>query len=887
MAESLNDLALLYWAQGKYAEAEPLYRRSLVIREKALGAEHPDVAESLNDLALLYWAQGKYAEAEPLYKRSLAIYEKALGAEHPDVAISLGNLALLSESQGRYGEAEPLNKRSLAIYEKALGPDHPFVAISLNNLAALFKAQGNYTDAEPLYMRSLAIRKKALGPEHPSVAASLNNLAALYQDQGRNDEAEPLYKRSLAIREKALGPDHSDVGQTLNNLAVLYRFQGRYGEAESLYKRSLAIREKALGPDHPDVGQSLANLAALYGSQGRYGEAESLHKRSLAIKEKALGFDHPDVARSLNYLAALYRAQGRQDLTLNYIRRASAIHRGRTARTGGGRSAGGLSEQRNVRYAFLWHLRATIENPADDPSARGALTGEGFEAGQLADATGAGAALSRMAARFAAGDDALAGLVRERQDAAERWRKLDEALVKAASRPPGKRDKAGEAAMRQEEAAVDEQIKGIDARLATTFPQFAELAAPKPDPLAEVQALLAEDEALLTYLVWNVHSFVFVVRRDRALARQIKLGAEELGEAVTELRTGLDPVGIRSLADIPPFDTTKAFELYRKLFQPVEVLLEGARHVFVVPDGALQSLPLGVLVTQESQGDFKDFSGYRHVAWLAKKYAMTTLPSVSSLRALRTFAKRARASRPFLGIGDPQLEGETGSGRGVKLASLFTPRGVADVESVRQLASLPESAGELKALARTLGAGDDALILGTEATETRVKRSALKDYKVIAFATHGLVAGDLEGLAEPALVLTPPRKGTDLDDGPLTASEVAQLKLDANWVILSACNTASPDGTPGAQGLSGLAKAFFYAGSRALLVSHWPVVSDAAVKITTWMLSEAQKPGVGRAEAHRRAMLALMQDRDSPHYAHPMFWAPFVVVGEGGRATGG
>ena len=144
-----------------------------------------------------------------------------------------------------------------------------------------------------------------------------------------------------------------------------------------------------------------------------------------------------------------------------------------------------------VRHVFLRHLMATIENTTDDPSARGALTSEGFEVGQLAKATAAGAAVSRMAARFAAGDDALAVLVRERQDATERWRKLDGALVKAASRPPGERDKAGEAAMRQELSALDDRIKGIDTRLATAFPQFAELSAPQPVPLVEAQALLA------------------------------------------------------------------------------------------------------------------------------------------------------------------------------------------------------------------------------------------------------------------------------------------------------------------------------------------------------------------------------------------------------------
>ena len=165
----------------------------------------------------------------------------------------------------------------------------------------------------------------------------------------------------------------------------------------------------------------------------------------------------------------------------------------------------------------------------------------------------------------------------------------------------------------------------------------------------------------------------------------------------------------------------------------------------------------------------------------------------------------------------------------------------------------------------------------------RVRAANLSDYRVLAFAAHRLVAGDLVGLAEPALVLTPPETGSEEDDGLLTASEVATLKLDAEWVILSACNTAAADGKPGADGLSGLANVFCYAGSRALLVSHWPVVSEAAVKLTTAMLKyAADHPEAGRAEALRYSMLALMEYDAKPQFAHPLFWAPFVVVGEGG-----
>ena len=324
-AQSLNNLAGLYYSQGKYAEAEPLHKRSLAIREKALGPEHSDTAQSLNDLALLYDLQGKYAEAEPLYKRSLAIREKALGPEHSDTANSLNNLAGLYDSQGKYTEAEPLYKRSLAIKEKTLGPEHPSTAQSFNNLGVLNYVQGRYAEAEPLYKRALAIREKTLGPEHTDTANSLNNLALLYKSQGKYAEAEPLLKRSLAIRENALDPGHPDIAQSLNNLAYLYNSQGRYAEAEPLYKRTLAITEKALGPEHPYTATSLNNLASLYYSQEKYVEAEPLHKRALAIYVKALGPEHPDTVLILNNLALLYDSQGRYVEAEPLYQRALAI----------------------------------------------------------------------------------------------------------------------------------------------------------------------------------------------------------------------------------------------------------------------------------------------------------------------------------------------------------------------------------------------------------------------------------------------------------------------------------------------------------------------------------------------------------------------------------
>ena len=243
------------------------------------GLDSIAAARLLNQSGYYLHGRARYAEAEPLYRRALAIREKAQGPDHPDTATTLNNLAGIYDEQGRYVEAESLYQRAIAICEKGLGPDHANTAASLNNLALLYHHQGRYAEAEPLYQRALAIREEALGPDHPSTATSLNNLAGLYHDQGRYGEAEPLLQRALAIYEKALGPDHPNTAASLNNLAGLYDSQGRYGEAEPLYQRALAICEKALGPDHPKTAGSVYNYALFLRQRGRAAEAEKLEAR--------------------------------------------------------------------------------------------------------------------------------------------------------------------------------------------------------------------------------------------------------------------------------------------------------------------------------------------------------------------------------------------------------------------------------------------------------------------------------------------------------------------------------------------------------------------------------------------------------------------------------
>jgi tetratricopeptide (TPR) repeat protein len=275
--------------------------QSAIARHESLTDPTP-LATSLSYLALLYKAQGRYSEAEPLYGRSLSIREQQLGADHPDVATSLNNLAGLYQAQGRYSEAEPLYGRSLSIREQQLGTNHPDVATSLNNLAELYRVQKRYEKAETLYVRALQIREEQLGR-----AVTLNNLGLLYCEQGRYSEAEPLLLEAIEIDRELLGEEHPDLATDLHNLALVYREQGRYSEAESLFLQALQLKQRTLSENHPLIADSLYALGSLYGRQGRHSEAETLLTQALDIDRYIFGNEHPKIAEDLSALANLYK----------------------------------------------------------------------------------------------------------------------------------------------------------------------------------------------------------------------------------------------------------------------------------------------------------------------------------------------------------------------------------------------------------------------------------------------------------------------------------------------------------------------------------------------------------------------------------------------------
>ena len=903
VAQTVNNLALVYQDQGKHSEAEALFERALAIREKALGANHSDVGQTLANLANVYRDQGKYGQAEAPLKRALAITENAKGANHPDVAWTLTNLALLYWRQGRYGDAEALHKRALAIREQVLGESHPAVGDALSNLALVYWTQGRNSEAERLYKRALAIREKALGQDHSGVALTLNDLALVYRDQGRYMEAEELHKRALAIREQAFGADHPATGQSLNNLANVYRGQGKYVEAEALHKRALAIREQALGANHPLVALTLNSLALVYRDEGKYDEAEGLFERALVIREKALGASHPDLASGLNDMAIVLEARGQSGSALVYSRKATAaVLAHRTAESTGPAqtgAVGGLVERRSSYFQRHLANLAVAASKGIEPAP--SLAHEAIEVAQWASQSSAAAAVQQMGTRFASGPGALASLVRESQDLAATWRDQDKTLLDALSNPEsrhereGLHERASIDALRRQITETEGRLNAVATRIDKEFPDYAALAHPKPPTAQEVQRLLGGDEALVFFLTGANESYVFALTSEGFEWQTISLGEKDMAAKVAAFRRGLDVEELTKSFDAGKselFDLAAAHEFYVALLGPVEALIKDKPQLLIVPSGPLTALPFHLLVTDKPaiavpQLQINEMAAYRDAAWVVKRHAVTVLPSVASLKALRVFARKGQGTKPMIGFGDPvfapgQLTATVKIGVRTRGYSDYW-RG-ASVDRARladALSPLPDSAKELKAVAAELGASSSDIHLGRNANEASVKGLPLADYRVVYFATHGLVAGDVEGLGEPSLALTLPNEPSELDDGLLTASEVAQLKLNADWVVLSACNTAAGE-KPGAEPLSGLARAFFYAGARALLVSHWRIDSKAATRLTTSTFDIMRRnQTIGRAEALRRAMLAYLDDRSDIWNGYPGFWGSFSLVGEG------
>lgn len=911
---TVSSMARVYLAKGEYRKALSTAEKGLKISEKHLGKSHEMTGHSLLALGSALFRSGQFPAAKQSTDRALAIFKKRFGSEHIHTATAYYNQATFFRISGRYEEAEKLYKKAVDIRSRKGGAEHHFTVLALHWLAWTLSEQGRYDQAAKILERTYAIRQKAYGAKNQQTAQEMYALAWNYRHLGRRDEARKLLENALRVHEKTLGASHYSTLETMGALGEVRGELGQYPEAIARLKASLSRAKQAHGVKNPIIHRNLMRLARINFDRGHFENAEIFATKAIARRERAFGESHPTVATAVALLGDAYMAQNKPNKAYRQYRRAAGIASERAKGSAGLRTSTSLELQEAARY-FDGVVRAAWAVAAKGTESDPELAKTSFGAAQWADRTSAGAALAQTTTRIAAGVGELGKAIRQGQDLDFERRAINGLLLEALGSQKTSNPKDA-AALQTKLRSIEKDIAELNRRLQREFPAYGSLANPDASSPSDIQAQLRPDEALVATRVTDDATYVWGISKDAVRWTKVERGDVSLRKVIAGLRKSLDPVSLLATTgrgfsreevcrgfsrdsekkcEGYDFNLDAAHRLYAELLGPIQDVLTNKRHLIVIASGPLTGLPFHLLLKAPPAHSGGLDQRLRSAPWLLRDHAITVLPSVSSVGALRSVAKSQAAPRPFIGFGNPRFVkpgGQTRKPETIELASntrgfaAYFRGGQANLDALSgNIVPLPDTADEILAVGKVFKAQKDEIILGRKASEATIKRlnksGRLGKYRIVHFATHGLVAGEVKGLAEPALLLSLPAKATSNDDGLLTASEVAQLKLNADWVVLSACNTAAGD-KPGAEALSGLARAFFYSGSRALLVSHWPVVSSAAVKLTTRLFGELEAaPAIGRAEALRRAMLELI-DNGAPHEAHPAYWAPFVVVGDGG-----
>lgn len=775
---------------------------------------------------------------------------------------------------GRYAEAAEAQRISMEARIAASGPNSPDVVGSYYSYSQMLSRIDRDAEAEHYARLAVDVATDHVDRKHPSYARALEALGLLLSRTGRRTESLDYLKRAIAIKRETVGTNSLYFDFALQNLGTVLLPLERYDDAEPLFMEAERGFRAIEGDGSPQSARALAFGGATALAQGRGGDAIGRLQSALARVKAGSERDRDIGQRVYPFLIpALIDAGRAADAKMAahafasetaQLDNAPELPLANAAMLQSRAAADPRAVEAGTKVAQLLRDDQTLHDDGElTEDQRAALDGVLAIAADAQDADLALEAMAilagskiaqanRLVAERLVADPALAARVRALQDRVKALQAADRMLLRALATD------GDVAAARAARNALDQDVAAQRAAIARDYPRWIEARGGiKPD-LAVVRAGLASGEALLAVTPAFDHVYVLAIGRDGARIERTAMNRADMVALIDRLRGSMTPSGM---------DMEAASRIHDQIFTPtIRSALGRASSLRLVPTGAFASLPFALL--PQKQGVAID----RKTPWLIRRYAMEVQPSFA-MDHEPTMVRASSASPRFLGIGAPLPF--SGGAASEQLADGRPHRGSAKADMLAQLPSLPASSEELGRVARRFGPGSATLMLGGDASESALHAADLTSYSVILFATHGLSGGEVDGISEPALLLSPPTAGQP-GDGLLTASEVAEMRIGADWVILSACNTAAGD-SAAAPAYSGLAQAFRYAGAGSLLVSHWPVRDDASAFVTLETVKGAGR-GMPRAVALQRAMLKLMRS-SSPDAAQPYIWAPFILVG--------
>lgn len=808
------------------------------------------------------------------------------GERNRGLVIAKSNLEFsLSQVALRIGDndgALDFQRASLTTREAALGPDHPDTIAAYYGYAGTLRRAGRMAEAESFARTAVERAVGAIDTSHPSYARSLEMLGIVLSRSGRPLEATQHLLRALQLKREHEGADNLVFGYGIHNLATIFLQRERYADASPLFVEAEALFRSKQGAKSPFAIGSLAYAGQIDFVEGRYEDAV----RRLSQLDERLGSDTsdleiaariaPDLVAALievgNFDAArertedLYRLLLSTDVGTDFEVRRAALLRARIGAIGSMENVSAATSEaesmvsylRRQRYADRrWFLQSE-QRAALDMVMDLAAKSQDSELMLSAMALIAGSDIARASSlrdkRSTDTESALASAIRSLQDADEKLDAADRALLAALAENKGIPAKHSALA-----AARSERAEALES-LERDFPEWSDRSRELDSSLADIQNSLAPNVGLVAVIPAYNGAYVLAVTQTGTVVERLSLDRAELLRLAKRLRGSLDA---------RQFDEMAATSLGTAVFpDTVRALLKDRDEIRVLAGGSLASLPFSLLRWSAKEDIFLiDRFAISNVATLPGNYGQEP-ESDRHLGRLVAFA-------------DPQYGGgEDSTPIGIRDnttgISDYFGREAPDFSQLSRLAALPRTAAEANSLASMFEPGSATLYLGAEATEQAINEDNVSQADVLLFATHGLVAGEIEGIAEPSLVLTLNGGESGSGDGLLTASEIEQLRLSADWVILSACDSAAGMDA-GLPAFSGLARAFRFAGAKDLLVSHWQVRDDVAAFVSAETLRKYSQGG-SKAAALRSAILKLRNDSDLPGRGRPEIWAPFALI---------
>ncbi|MEO1051737.1 MAG: CHAT domain-containing tetratricopeptide repeat protein [Bacteroidota bacterium] len=898
--ESLNSVGIVHWYMGDYNKALPFLLQSEELSKKVLGEENSKYANSLNNLGYFYQEIGSHDKALPLHLKATRIYGKSLGKEHPDYAVSLNNLALLYRSMGNYSEALQLFLQAKDIYDKLPSKNQVSYADFLNNLANIHYRMNNYDKALPIYLRAKDIYGKVLGEEHPYYAVALNNLANLYDGMRDFKKSLPLHQQAKEIRKKALGKDHPLYATSLNNLATWHRRMGNHDQAVALFIEAQGIYEKVWGKEHFLYANSLNNLALFYKEIGNYNQALPFFLEARSIRKKVLGKQHPIYINMLNHMAALYERVGNYDKAWELLQEVMNNHT-KAQLPASLNNTSFYDTLLSVTYPSIKHLEEVLVSLEvvyqlleTDSSIRDA------QAKRIKVADIANALLIKARNQVSNENDKLRmlsyshdwlranldlltsdihaydafNLVDQnksvlllqatKSDLAYQLGELPDSLVwqdrkllkKQSELQVKLLEKGNEKeSLRSELIEVNEDIDEFVKMIETEYPKYHKIKYQQADVKVEdVQASLNSNTALLEYVVGDSLVHIFCVYKNEVRWSKTFVSNQELKNRIKLLHTALsDYLSEQSYSEF----TENGHWFYQHLIAPALKDKDDIANLIIVTDGELGHLPFETFLVEPVLDNKTD---YRGLHYLLKDY------NISYNYSAALWKENVEASAPQ---NNGQILGVAANYDMALDSSMLTVRLPTDQWTRAEISPLPGAREEVEILQKKY-AGFFAF--DSLASEKTVKAMA-SNFSILHFATHGIL--DRERPVLSSLAFTENNDSTESNFW--QAHEISKLQLNADMVVLSACQTGYGKFEKG-NGIASLARAFMYAGAPSLVVSLWQVRDNTTATLMQNFYENLDQ-GMQKDEALRQAKLQYIKSAHG-FTAHPAYWAPFIMIGK-------